>query len=158
MARTKGTYGLSANIEPNASAPLDAREKVALLSDLTAANTFPYPYEGMEVYVVENKKRYTLIGADPTVSANWQENGGGGGGSVDWDDIQNKPESFPPSVHDQAASTITAGTLAGKVQANATSQATLSDAQVRDIIISPTDLNPGSSTLPAGTLYFVYNI
>lgn len=81
MARTKGTFSLSANIEPRAAAPLDAREKVALKNDLTATGTFPYPYEGMEVYVVEEKKKYVLIGDDPTVANNWQEVGSGGGGS-----------------------------------------------------------------------------
>ena len=81
MARTKGTFSLSANIEPRAAAPLDAREKVALKNDLTATGTFPYSYEGMEVYVVEEKKKYVLIGDDPTVANNWQEVGSGGGGS-----------------------------------------------------------------------------
>jgi len=75
MARTRGTYTLSANTEILASAPLDARERVQLKTDLTAAGTFPYPYEGMEVYVVEEKKKYRLIGDDPTVSGNWQEVG-----------------------------------------------------------------------------------
>ena len=78
MARQQGTYKLASNIEPRAAAPLDAREKVALKNDLTAAGTFPYPYEGMEVYVVEEKKKYVLIGDDPTVSENWQEVGSGG--------------------------------------------------------------------------------
>ena len=78
MARKEGSLKLSSNIEPRAAAPLDAREKVALKSDLTATGTFPYPYEGMEVYVVEEKKKYVLIGDDPTVSENWQEVGSGG--------------------------------------------------------------------------------
>ena len=78
MARTKGTYSLSANIEPRAAAPLDAREKVALITDLTTANTFPYPYEGMKVYCEEDKKLYILTGSDPTVAANWNEVGSGG--------------------------------------------------------------------------------
>ena len=98
MARQQGTYKLASNIEPRAAAPLDAREKVALKNDLTATGTFPYPYEGMEVYVVEEKKKYVLIGNDPTVSENWQEVGNGGGGDVieyvetlpTGNDIQNK--------------------------------------------------------------------
>lgn len=61
-----------------------------------------------------------------------------------------------PSNHNQAASTITDGTLNGKVQANATAAAILGDAQVRDIIISTTDLTAGTSELPAGTVYIVY--
>ena len=60
------------------------------------------------------------------------------------------------SSHNQAASTITAGTLAGKVQANATAMETLSNAQVRDIKASTTDLTAGTSTLATGSLYFVY--
>lgn len=55
-----------------------------------------------------------------------------------------------------AASKISAGTLAGKVQANATAAATLANAQVRDIIISTTDLTAGTSTLATGTVYLVY--
>ena len=78
MARQQGTYKLASNIEPRAAAPLDAREKVALKNDLTATGTFPYPYEGMEVYVVEEKKKYILIGDDPTVAGNWQEVGSSG--------------------------------------------------------------------------------
>lgn len=60
------------------------------------------------------------------------------------------------SAHTQAASTITDGTFDGRVQANSTAAATLANAQVRDIIISPTDLTPGSSDLATGTLYIVY--
>lgn len=80
MARTKGTYSLSANIETNAAAPLDARDRVATLADLTASGSFPYPWIGMETYVTAENKKYRLIGADPTVSANWEEVGNGGGG------------------------------------------------------------------------------
>ena len=97
MARTKGTFSLSANIEPRAAAPLDARERVALISDLTAIDTFPYPYEGMKVYCAEDKKLYILIGSDPTVAANWNEVGSGGGDAIEYvetlptgNDIQNK--------------------------------------------------------------------
>ena len=60
------------------------------------------------------------------------------------------------SSHNQAASTITAGTLAGRVQANASAAGTLSNAQVRDITISTTDLTPGTSALATGALYVVY--
>ena len=80
MARTKGSYSLSANIEINAAAPLDARERVATLADLTAEGSFPYHYVGMETYVVATGKKYRLTGSDPTVSANWVEIGEGGSG------------------------------------------------------------------------------
>lgn len=78
MGRTSGTYTLTSNIEPKVGAPLDARTIVKLLADLTANNTFEYPYKGMMVFVEENTKTYTLIGTDPTVSSNWVENDGGG--------------------------------------------------------------------------------
>lgn len=58
--------------------------------------------------------------------------------------------------HTQAASTISAGTLAGQVNANASASSTLTTAQVRDVIISTTDLTAGSSSLTTGTIYFVY--
>lgn len=81
MARQKGTLSLASNIEPGMNAPLDARETVNLLADLTTAASFPYYYEGMQVYCKENKKTYKLIGDDTTDSENWQEIGSGGSGS-----------------------------------------------------------------------------
>lgn len=81
MARTLGTYSLSANIEPSVAAPLDARDKVPSMTELTAAGTFPYHYIGMETYVVAVNKKYRLVGDDPTVLANWEELGSGGGGT-----------------------------------------------------------------------------
>lgn len=38
--------------------------------------------------------------------------GGGGGGVSSWDDLADKPATFPPSTHTHAASDITSGTLA----------------------------------------------
>ena len=58
--------------------------------------------------------------------------------------------------HNQAASTITAGTLAGEIKANATAVATLANAQVRNIYAGTTDLTAGTSTLATGDIYFVY--
>ena len=58
--------------------------------------------------------------------------------------------------HTQDASTITAGTLGGEVQANATAAATLGNAQVRNIYAGTEDLTAGTSALTTGTLYFVY--
>ena len=65
-------------------------------------------------------------------------------------------DSRTPTAHNQAASTISAGTLAGRVQANATAAATLANAQVRDITISTTDLTAGTSALSTGAVYIVY--
>ena len=61
-----------------------------------------------------------------------------------------------PTKPSYNASEIGAGTLGGKTQANATAMATLSDAQVRDVIISTTDLTAGVSPLATGTVYIVY--
>lgn len=77
MSRTKGTFTLTSNIEPKVGAPLDARTIVKLKTDLTANGTFEYPYIGLTVFVTEENKKYTLIGADPTVAANWREEGSG---------------------------------------------------------------------------------
>lgn len=64
--------------------------------------------------------------------------------------------SRTPTAHNQAASTITAGTLGGQVVANATSVATLTTAQVRNIYAGTTDLTAGTSNLPTGDIYLVY--
>lgn len=60
------------------------------------------------------------------------------------------------SSHNQAANTITAGTLGGQVVANATAIATLGTAQVRNIYAGTSDLTAGSSSLATGAIYFVY--
>ena len=84
MARTKGMLNLSGNLEVNAQAPLDARTIVPTLADLTASGNFPYPYIGLEVYVIGNGKKYRLIDLDTTDDASWEEIGeGGGGGSAE---------------------------------------------------------------------------
>lgn len=61
-----------------------------------------------------------------------------------------------PTSHNQAANTITAGTLAGKVLANATAVATLTTSQVRNMKASTTDLTAGTSSLTTGDIYLVY--
>ena len=58
--------------------------------------------------------------------------------------------------HTQAANTITAGTLGGQVQANATAAAALDTAQVRSIRAGTADLTPGESALASGEMYLVY--
>ena len=58
--------------------------------------------------------------------------------------------------HTQAANTITAGVLAGQVQANATAAASLDVAQVRSIRAGTADLTPGESALATGEVYLVY--
>lgn len=87
-----------------------------------------------------------------TFSANF----GSVAGSVCQGNDSRLSDARTPTAHNQAASTITAGTLSGRVQANASAAGTLGNAQVRDIIISTTDLTPGTSALATGTLYFVY--
>lgn len=58
--------------------------------------------------------------------------------------------------HTQSANTITAGVLAGQVQANATAAAALDTAQVRSIRAGAADLTPGESALTTGEVYLVY--
>ncbi len=82
MSRNKGSANLAASLEVLAGAPLDAREVVQAKSDLTAEDSFPYKYVGMEVYVVAEDKKYRFIGTDPTDIADWEEVTGGGGESI----------------------------------------------------------------------------
>lgn len=58
--------------------------------------------------------------------------------------------------HTQSANTITAGTLAGQILANATAVESLATAQVRNIRAGTADLTPGESALASGEVYLVY--
>ena len=105
MARQKGSANFAGTLEVLASAPLDARTRVPAKADLTTSGQFPYPYVGLECYVIAENKKYRLIADDPTDLDNWKEVGGGsslpsGGdqgqvltkqssteGDADWDDI-----------------------------------------------------------------------
>ncbi len=69
---------------------------------------------------------------------------------------QTTADSKAPASHSQAASTITAGTLAGQVKANAAAQATLGTAQVRDIYAGTGAMTAGSTALATGTVYLQY--
>lgn len=60
------------------------------------------------------------------------------------------------TTHNQGANTITSGTLAGEVKANANAQTTLSNAQVRNISVGTVDLQAGTSALATGEVYLVY--
>lgn len=74
----------------------------------------------------------------------------------EWSKVANKPSSFTPAAHNQAASTISAGTFTGKVQANASAMNTLGNAQVRDIYAGTTDMTAGTSNLATGSIYIMY--
>lgn len=58
--------------------------------------------------------------------------------------------------HTQAASTITAGTFAGKVVANATATATVTAAQVRNIYAGTGAMTAGTTKLTTGVVYVQY--
>jgi len=59
-------------------------------------------------------------------------------------------------THTQSADTITAGGLKGKVTANSTAVANLTEGQVRNIIIGNTDLVAGVSPLNSGDIYIYF--
>lgn len=61
--------------------------------------------------------------------------------SGSWNDLKDKPDAFPPSAHDQAASTITTGTFAGQVAASASGQ-TPGSYVLRNQKVSSTAENP----------------
>lgn len=80
MARQPGTLKLGSNFEIRTNAPADSREKVILKSDLTDPASFPYFYVGMQVFVEEEKKRYTLMEEDPTDINSWELDSAPSGG------------------------------------------------------------------------------
>ena len=112
--------------------------------------------------------------ADANKSVNYA-NSAGSANAVAWGNVSGKPSTFTPaththtksqisdfpstmtpSSHNQGASTITAGTLAGKVLANATSSATVTDKQVRNIYAGTTDMTAGTTALTSGDIYVFY--
>lgn len=58
--------------------------------------------------------------------------------------------------HKHSAGNITAGTLAGKVVANATAVATLGNKQVRNIYAGTDSMTSGTTALPTGDIYIKY--
>lgn len=72
------------------------------------------------------------------------------------DTLQTAVNGKAPASHTQGANTITDGTLAGAVKANAEAAKTVSYAQVRDISAGTGDMEAGSTPLATGSLYFVY--
>lgn len=93
------------------------------------------------------RENITIDEADPTVPA--------------WAKEASKPTytadevGAAPATHNQAASTITAGTFAeaGVKAMNGTDYST---ARIRNIYAGTTNLTPGSSTLANGSIYLVY--
>lgn len=96
MARTSGSNNFAGTLEILASSALDARDIVQTKADLTASGSFPYPYVGMETYVVSENKKYRLIADDPTEIDNWEEVGSGGG-STDVELTQDEYDALPAS-------------------------------------------------------------
>lgn len=78
----------------------------------------------------------------------------GSANAVAWENVSGKPSTMAPSAHNQSASTVTAGTFGGKVQANATAMATLNGAQVRDIVVLSSVTEGGAASEPNGTIVF----
>lgn len=73
---------------------------------------------------------------------------------TEWSMITGKPTTFPPEFHTHPASQITSGTLgSGVVATNGTD---IGVSRIRNIKASTVDLTPGSSSLPSGTIYLVY--
>lgn len=113
MARIKGSANFSGTIEPLAGGALDARDVVQAKADLTASGSFPYFYIGMETYVVAENKKYRLVGNDPTVLANWEEVGSGGGGG----NINDETPTFTEaSTRANIASGEKISVIMGKIQ------------------------------------------
>ena len=92
--RRKGGLELDSTVETLKTVPLDARQLVRTKEELLDPDSFIYGYKGMIVACRDEEKLYMLIdNANPTLEASWKDitGGGGSGGPVAWDDVQNKP-------------------------------------------------------------------
>lgn len=83
MARQRGSLELPGNIEPQSNQPLDATRRVDTKADLTNAANFPFKWEGMDVFVKEEKQWYYLKELPLTGINNWEKIGAGSGVVVD---------------------------------------------------------------------------
>lgn len=106
MARQKGSTKLGNNIELNAAAPLSANEHVKLKADLTAANTWDYPFKGMKVVVEEEAKMYILKDLPNTDPENWVQVGADIDTSVIEAEVAKKAEGYIET----STETVAAGT------------------------------------------------
>lgn len=85
MARNKGTFNFSANLEPKVQAPLDARTVVDTVAELTQAATWQdtngdvWLFDGLVVSIAQTGELYMLTDkAAYTSPASWKRIDGGG--------------------------------------------------------------------------------
>ena len=85
MARNKGTFNFSANLEPKVQAPLDARTVVDTVAELTQAATWQdtngdvWLFDGLVVSIAKTGELYMLTNkAAYTSAASWKRIDGGG--------------------------------------------------------------------------------
>lgn len=68
-----GSLALAGNIKVNTSAPLDNREVVDNVTDLTSDIFGNYAFVGLLVYVVATEEHYVLTELPNTTSTNWKK-------------------------------------------------------------------------------------
>lgn len=68
-----GSLALAGNIKVNTSAPLDNRQVVDNVNDLTSDIFGNYAFVGMLVYVVATEEHYVLTNTPNTNSSNWKK-------------------------------------------------------------------------------------
>lgn len=74
MALTyNGSLPLAGNIKVNTSAPLDNREVVDSVADLTSDIFGNYAYVGLLVYVVDTTEHYVLTALPNNITTNWKK-------------------------------------------------------------------------------------
>lgn len=151
-----------------------AAERTKLSGIAAGANAYTHPNSGATAgtyrSVTVNEQGHVTGGTNPVVTVAQGGTGattaaaartnlgvayGTAAGTVCQGNDSRLSDTRTPKAHNQAASTITAGTLAGQVNANTTAMDTLATAQVRDACIVDADPGEGTaSSLPAGTLVF----
>lgn len=68
-----GSLPLAGNIKVNTSAPLDNREVVDTVDDLTSDIFGNYAYVGLLVYVVDTAEHYVLTALPNNITTNWKK-------------------------------------------------------------------------------------
>jgi hypothetical protein len=146
MSRNKGTFDFSNNFEVRARSPLDAKQRVGTLSDLTSPTQWQsntgdeWTYPGMIVSVYNdgvNNGVYRLNAVDYTIIGNWDKLGGSG-------DISALSTALSNEISNRAAGDSTLSTnLSSEVSTRSAADITLSSAISSEI----SSRSAGDSTL-----------
>ena len=120
----------------------------------SCGNILSWTYNDTYLRILRNNGSGWMTTDWEKISAGYADSAGSAN-AVAWGNVSGKPSSFTPASHNQAASTITAGTFGGAVVAPASTAYTTN--QLRNGVFTTTDPGAGASSSYAnGSIIYVY--